>query len=220
MLATLNETDFVVSVSAYNSDSIKNVADVLLPAASFAETSGTYVNAEGFWQSFNGVVEPKGGARPAWKILRVLGNLTGVDGFDYLSSEDVKDEVRSMCESIELSNAITGNAAMQVNAASNDLCRSADVPMYATDSLVRRASSLQQTKDAQSLCVRLNTAEAERLGVSAATTVTVKQGDISSDLSLVIDDTIPDASAWIATGLEGCDALGDAFGAVSIEKVG
>ena len=220
LLATLNETDFVVSVSAYNSDSIKNVADVLLPAASFAETSGTYVNAEGFWQSFNGAVEPKGGARPAWKILRVLGNLTGVDGFDYLSSEDVKDEVRSMCESIELSNAITGNATMQVNAASNDLCRSADVPMYATDSLVRRASSLQQTKDAQSLCVRLNTAEAERLGVSAATTVTVKQGDISSDLSLVIDDTIPDASAWIATGLKGCDALGDAFGAVSIEKVG
>ena len=89
LMATLDAADFVVSISSYNSSSVKQVADVMLPAANFMETSGTYVNAEGFWQIFKGVVEPKGGSRPAWKILRVLGNLTGVDGFDYLSSEDV-----------------------------------------------------------------------------------------------------------------------------------
>ncbi|NOQ88901.1 MAG: hypothetical protein GQ550_08250 [Gammaproteobacteria bacterium] len=95
--------------------------------------------------------------------------------------------------------------------------RSSDVPMYATDAIVRRAVSLQKTVDAQSMCVRLNTAEADRLGVSAASTVTVKQGDNSATLMLVIDDTIPDASAWIPLAVEGNDVLGSAFDVVSIE---
>ncbi len=218
LIATLDQADFVVSVSAYNSASVKQVADVLLPAASFMETSGTYVNAEGFWQGFKGVVEAKGGARPAWKVLRVLGNLTGVDGFDYHSSEDVKNEVRSLCESIELSNAIEGAAPVAISAATG-LHRASDVPMYAGDAVVRRAASLQKTIDAQSMCVRLNSDEAARLGVSAASTVTVKQGDNSAVLELVIDDTIPDASAWIPTAVEGSDLLGVTFAEISIEAM-
>ncbi|RLB61952.1 MAG: NADH-quinone oxidoreductase subunit G, partial [Deltaproteobacteria bacterium] len=219
LMATLNDAAFVVSVSSYNSASIKQVADVMLPAASFLESSGTYVNVEGFWQSFKGVVEPKGGSRPAWKILRVLGNLTEANGFDYLSSEDVKAEVRSQCESIELSNVVDSSIAVEVNAVSG-IHRSSDVPMYATDSVVRRASSLQSTVDAQSMCVRLNAAEADRLGISSATSVTVKQGDNSMSLDLVIDDTIPDASAWIPSAVEGNDRLGAAFAEVSIEGAG
>ncbi len=219
LMATLNETDFVVSVSAYNSASVRQVADVMLPAASFMETSGTYVNAEGFWQSFKAVVEPKGGARPAWKILRVLGNLTGVDGFEYMSSEDVKKEVRSTCESIELSNAIAKAATVKINSAAKGLSCSSDVPMYATDAVVRRAASLQKTVDAQTMCVRLNSSEAERLGVNTATTVTVKQGDNSAALTLVIDESIPDSSAWIPSALEGNDQLGAAFSVVTIEAV-
>ena len=219
LMATLNDADFVVSVSSYNSASIKQVADVMLPAASFMESSGTYVNAEGFWQSFKGVVEPKGGSRPAWKILRVLGNLTEVDGFDYLSSDDVKAEVRSQCESIELSNAVDSSTTVEVNSVSG-IYRASDVPMYATDAVVRRAGSLQRTVDAQAMCVRLNTAEADRLGVSSAASVTVKQGDNSMSLDLVIDDTIPDASVWIPSAIEGNDQLGAAFAEVSIEGAG
>ena len=220
LLATLKQADFVVSVSAYNSVSVKSIADVMLPAASFMETSGTYVNAEGFWQSFNAVVKAKGDARPAWKILRVLGNLTGLDDFDYISSDDVKKEVRSMCESIELSNAIARASTVKINSAAKGIHRSSDVSMYATDAVVRRAASLQKTVDAQTMCVRLNSAEADRLGVAAADTVTVKQGDNSAALVLVIDDTIPDASAWIPSAVEGNDVLGSAFAVVSIEGAG
>jgi formylmethanofuran dehydrogenase subunit D len=78
---------------------------------------------------------------------------------------------------------------------------------------------LQKTVDAQSLCVRLNSAEAERLGVSAASTVTVKQGDNSAVLELVIDESIPDASAWIPMAVEGNDVLGSVSSAVSIEAM-
>lgn len=220
LMSMLDETDFVVSVSAYNSAAVKNVADVLLPAASFMETSGTYVNAEGFWQGFNAVLEAKGDARPAWKILRVLGNLTGLDGFDYISSEDVKKEVRSVCEAIELSNAIDTPVSVECGTSSTQMYRCSDVPMYATDAVVRRSDSLQKTLDAQRLCVRLNTAEATRLGVAAASAVTVKQGEDFATLSLVIDDTIPDACAWIPSAVEGNEILGAAFQEVSIEGVG
>jgi NADH-quinone oxidoreductase subunit G len=195
----------------------------MLPAANFTETSGTYVNAEGYWQSFRGILEPGGEARPAWKILRVLGNLTGVDGFDYLSSEDVKNEVRSQCESVELSNAISSsalvNSGKSTGSRSTDICRASDVPMYAVDAVVRRAASLQNTVDAQSLCVRINSAEAERLGVSDQQNVMVNQGENSAELPLVIDDSIPDASAWIPSAVEGNDLLGEAFAVISIKAM-
>jgi NADH-quinone oxidoreductase subunit G len=220
LMATLAQADFVVAVTAYHSASLKKNADVMLPAASFTETSGTYVNAEGFWQSFKGVVEPKGGARPAWKILRVLGNLTGLKGFDYLSSEEVKNEVRALCENIELSNVIDSKKAVKINSVSKDIYRAADVPMYAGDAVVRRAKSLQKTIDAQSLCVHLNAAEADRLGVTTAAMVTVRQGDNKAAVKLVIDDSIPDASAWIPVAVEGCDSLGAAFAPVRIESLG
>ncbi len=62
--------EFVVSLSAYKGYAL-DYANVLLPIAPFTETSGTFVNAEGRMQSFNGVVKPLGDARPAWKVLRV-----------------------------------------------------------------------------------------------------------------------------------------------------
>ena len=91
--------------------------------------------------------------------------------------------------------------------------------MYAADAVVRRATSLQKTVDAQFMCVRLNSAEADRLGVGSDAEVTVKQGDTSAVLSLFIDDSIPDACAWIPTAVEGNDLLAEAFSVVSIKSV-
>jgi NADH-quinone oxidoreductase subunit G len=217
LMTVLADAEFVVSISSYNSASLKKVANVMLPAASFAETSGTYVNAEGFWQSFKGAIPPAGEARPAWKILRVLGNLAGAEGFDFMSSEEVRDEVRAHCENIELSNDVN-NAAKVVAPKSAQLTRASDVPMYAADAVVRRSAPLQQTVDAQKLCVRMNAEQAERLGVAAAGSVRVRQGDNSAVLDLVIDDSVPAASVWIPLAVEGNDQLGEAFAEVTIES--
>ena len=73
---------------------------MLLPIGTFAETSGTYVNFEGLWQSCAGAAKPLGEARPGWKVLRVLGNLAGVVDFDYQSSEEVREELRALCGDI------------------------------------------------------------------------------------------------------------------------
>jgi len=219
MKSALQQANMVVAITAFDSPALRETADVLLPSASFAETSGTFVNVEGLWQSFNGVCPPQGEARPAWKILRVLANLLDQKDFDYMSSEEVRNELRTLCESIELNNAASAEVAIEMNAVGDELMRSGDVPMYAGDALLRRATSLQKSSDAQSLCLRINSANAARLAVTDGEIVSVTQGDSSAQMSLVIDDSIPDGSAWIPMAVNGADQLGDAFAAIKVEKV-
>ncbi|MDD5472329.1 MAG: NADH-quinone oxidoreductase subunit NuoG, partial [Sideroxydans sp.] len=144
-IAAMQAADLVIAMSAYKHGATE-YADVLLPIAPFTETSGTFVSSEGRVQSFNGSVKPLGEARPAWKVLRVLGNLLKVDGFDYETSQAVRDEtMQGVDVAVRLSNAVSGIESK--TAAVNGLQRVADVPIYATDAIVRRAVSLQATAD-------------------------------------------------------------------------
>ncbi|OAD22300.1 NADH-quinone oxidoreductase, chain G, partial [Candidatus Thiomargarita nelsonii] len=140
-LATLEKAEFVVSLSAYQTPTMESYADVILPIALFAETSGTYVNGEGIWQSFSGVVPPPGDARPGWKILRVLGNLFEVDGFDYIASDQVRDELRPLIgdKKAETQTAWQIPARLSVDPANKGLQRITEMPIYSVDALVRRA---------------------------------------------------------------------------------
>ena len=216
---TLQQANMVVAVTAFDSPELREVANVLLPAAAFTETSGTYVNIEGAWQSFKGGCAPKGEARPAWKILRVLANLLEQKDFNYMSSEEIRDELRTQCENIELSNAASGVAEPGSVSAEAGLMLSGDVPMYAGDALLRRAASLQKASDAQSFCLRLNTAEASRLGITDGDKVSVTQGEASATMNLVVDDSIPEGSAWIPMAVKGAGQLGEAFAAIKVGKV-
>jgi NADH-quinone oxidoreductase subunit G len=130
---------------------VKRIAHVLLPIGTFAETSGSYVNCEGLWQSQGGATAPLGAARPGWKVLRVLGNLLGLPGFDYQSSEEVREELRAVCagvraEGYQGSHAVTPAGAASAAAAAGEV-RVVDVPMYQVDAVVRRAPSLQKTRE-------------------------------------------------------------------------
>ena len=87
----------VVAITPFASAALREVAHVLLPMGTFAETYGTYVNFEGRWQSFAGAATPLGEARPGWKVLRVLGNALGLQAFEYQSAEEVRDEVHRAC---------------------------------------------------------------------------------------------------------------------------
>jgi NADH-quinone oxidoreductase subunit G len=144
--ATLREAGFVGAVTSFVDPVMAEVAHVLLPAAAFAESSGTYVNLEGRWQSFAGAARSPGAARPAWKILRVLGNLLDLAGFDYESSEQVRDELRAAVASA----TARDYGSEPVLAPSAAVEALVDVPMYQVDPLLRRASALQQTRIGQS----------------------------------------------------------------------
>ena len=142
----ISQQGFVAAMTAFASPDLLRTADLLLPIGTFAETSGTFVNCEGRWQSFGGVASPVGEARPGWKVLRVLGNLLDLDGFDYQTSESVRDELKTQLGEIEPDNGYRGTSALRRNA--SDLQDGADVPMYEVDAVVRRAVALQLTPEA------------------------------------------------------------------------
>ena len=215
-LNAVQGAEFVVALSPYASAASKRYARVLLPVATFAETSGTYVNAEGRWQSFQGAAKPFGDARPAWKVLRVLGNLCGVAGFEYVSSEEVLAEVQGACGEVKPDNTVDFGQPLTPFRA-NGLLRVADVPIYATDPLVRRARSLQASPLARPAEVRLHPDVARDLGVAGREQVQVRQNGAAVDLPLVLDDSVPRGCAWIPAGLAASVALGPAVGPVAIQ---
>jgi NADH-quinone oxidoreductase subunit G len=145
-LRTLGKAEFVVAVTPYASEDMKAVAHVLLPMGTFAETSGTFVSCEGRWQSQAGAAAPVGESRPGWKVLRVLGNLMNLPGFDHQSSEDVLQEVRARCAALQMTPYQGTHAPAPGAAAAAPL---PDVAMYQTDAVVRRAASLQRTREAR-----------------------------------------------------------------------
>jgi NADH-quinone oxidoreductase subunit G len=214
----LQSADTVVALTAYRSESLESCANILLPLAGFAETSGTYVNAEGSWQSFRGAVPPQGEARPGWKILRVLGNLLNLEGFDYLSSEEARDELAALCESSQPDNTLGELKDAAINSAVASLMRIGDVPLHAADALVRRASALQQTKDAGTASVRINRAEAAKQGVEGSESALVKQNGAQAVLPLEIDEGVPDGCIRLSAGLAATGMLGQQFGEVTLEK--
>jgi NADH-quinone oxidoreductase subunit G len=139
-VAALDKAEMVVTLSPFKTNLA--FSDVLLPIAPFSETSGSFVNAEGRLQSFHAVVKPLGETRPAWKVLRVLGNLLGLEGFEFESSQDVL--AVATAKAPNLSNAT--QAAINLAAPAGE---PAVASIYQLDGLVRRAPSLQLTADAR-----------------------------------------------------------------------
>jgi NADH-quinone oxidoreductase subunit G len=144
----------VVALSAFDSASLRESADIILPVGTFAETSGTYVNVAGTWQSFPGVASPVGEARPAWKVLRVLGNLLDAAEFDYVSSEDVRDEIAEQLGDINSDNAHSASAVHAAVNGADAPQAEIDVALYSVDGLVRRAAALQMTPEARRVAVK------------------------------------------------------------------
>jgi NADH-quinone oxidoreductase subunit G len=145
----LSKQGFVIALTPFVSDALLQAADLLLPVGTFAETSGTYVNVAGTWQSFAGIANPVGESRPAWKVLRVLGNLSKAEGFDYVTSEDVLEQVRSQVGDVAAETAYAGTAKIAKPNGEDALAAEIDVPLYSVDGLVRRAYALQLTEEAR-----------------------------------------------------------------------
>ena len=140
-LERLATTRLVVCLTPYVTPAIKQYANVLLPIGTAYETSGTFVNCEGRHQHFAGAARPVGEARPAWKVLRVLGNQLDLAGFDYQSTEDVRAEFESRLAGVE---APVPEVALRAVALRHE-GRLHEPGMYATDMLLRRSRPLQET---------------------------------------------------------------------------
>jgi NADH-quinone oxidoreductase subunit G len=218
--AALNQAASVIVLSPFKSAAAMEYADAILPVSPFSETSGTFVSAEGRAQSFQATATPLGDTRPAWKVLRVLGNVLNLDGFAYESSEEVRDEVLgAKAEFVAgLDNAAAG-VAVKLNNKVDGIERVADVPIHFADPLVRRAASLQRTKDAAAPVARMNAATLAKLGIGAGSPVRVRAGEGAALLVAAVDSGLADGCVRVAAAHADTAALGPMFGPVTVERV-
>ncbi|RZJ05763.1 MAG: NADH-quinone oxidoreductase subunit G [Rubrivivax sp.] len=212
----LDAAEMVVVLSPFKSG--LEYADVLLPIAPFTETSGSFVNAEGRLQSFVGVARPLLETRPGWKVLRVLGNLLGLPGFDQDSSEQVREQALGGDITGRLNNATS--AAPQVAAKGEGVERFGNLPIYATDALVRNSTPLQLTADGrEAAMVGLPASLWQQLGLQDGDLVRVVQDGGAAQLPARLEAGLPDGVARVPAGLPQTAALGAVFGPLTLSKV-
>ena len=216
----LGRARFVVSLGAFRSEAMSEYAHVILPAAAFAETEGTFVNLSGTWQSFGAAVPPYADARPAWRVLRVLGNLLDLPGFEQETIEDVRASLGGPATGGPATAGGSAAAGEPVAAGRpgwtlprslpkpaegaegvEGLARIAPVPMHAVDALVRRSKPLQATKDAEFAGVGLNPATIEHLGLADGEPAVVRQNGGSVTLPVVADWRVPEGCAYLPAGI-------------------
>jgi NADH-quinone oxidoreductase subunit G len=219
-LAALKQAEMVVALSAFKHGT--DYADVLLPIAPFTETSGTFVNAEGTAQTFNGVVRPLGETRPGWKVLRVLGSLLGLKGFEFDTAEEVR---AAALGSGDLASQLSNKTSAEPKRASANAAREgtfqrlADVPIYHADALSRRAHSLHLTAAARDANVAaLPTSLFDKLGLKDGDAIRVAQGDFSVVMPAVRDANLAESVVRVSAGTTAGAALGGLFGELVVEK--
>lgn len=208
--------EFVVMLSAYQNDAIEDYANVILPIAPYAETSGTYINVNLTWQTVKGALAPFGEARPAWKVLRVLGNIMHCNGFDYESSDEVLGEIKEGLAMVsELETTPFYPESLPAN--HNNLIRVGEWPLYRCDPIVRHAGALQECGAAESAaCIRMHPTTAHGLKLDDA--ATISQGDIEITLPLIRDERVALDVVWVANALPETVDLGHAFAAITIKN--
>jgi len=220
-LAAMRKAELVVAMSAYRHKAAE-YAHVLLPIAPFTETAGTFINTEGRAQSFNGTVKPLAETRPAWKVLRVLGNLLGLAGFEQDSIEQVRAEILPNAGA-DLPHKLDNRLRRQIlsaveTPAVDGLQRIGEVPIYAADAIVRRAASLQKTRDASVPAAWMPGVLFEKLRLREGDPVRLTQEQGSTVLAARRDDTLPQNCVRAASAHPLTAELGAMFGEITVER--
>ncbi|MEO6363441.1 MAG: NADH-quinone oxidoreductase subunit NuoG [Caldimonas sp.] len=222
--AALSGAEMVVSLTCFKPMAGDESADVLLPIAPFTETSGTSVNAEGRVQGYHGVVKAQGDARPAWKVLRVLGNLLGLAGFAFETSDEVRAEALGDVTTIAGRLAAAPAAATPASreprptavAVTGAFERIADVPIYATDAIVRRSTPLQLTADARPPAIGVPSELAAERGIANGMAVRVTSAAGSVVLPARVDPSLASNVLRVPAAHPATEALGPMFGPLEL----
>jgi len=213
-MQALAAAENVVAVSAFASEGLKEVADVILPLAPLAESEGLFYTFDG--QSFvaETAVKPLGQARSGWKILRRMGAELELDGFSQVDITTVRDEIPAAVSS---SDSTEDEIELMAPKTDGELYRVGDVAMYAVDALCRRSGYLQQTVHAENGFVGLNPDDAGRKGFVDGHKVKVSQGSEHIILPVRLCSELPTGAVWVKSATDTASVLGDSFGPISVE---
>ncbi len=217
-IAAMRQAELVVALSPFQHGAA-DYAHVMLPIAPFTETAGSFVSTEGRVQTFAGVVKPLGETRPAWKVLRVLGNLLGLSGFEHDGADDAQREALHGKSEIFNKNNDLNVSVTALPSAAVGIVRIAETPIYAADALARRAPSLQQTRDAAEPVATMNRALAGKLGLLEGDCLRVVQDGGDTVVPYGIDDRLPADCVRLAAAHCQTATLGAADAPLIIERV-
>lgn len=199
-LNALLNAESVIVMSAFANEKMKEYADVILPITPYTETAGSYVNMQGVWQKFNGVTKPLADAKPGWKVIRVLANQLGTPGFEYNNIEDVRSELNRLEDTSGLLNNDVNNGKLVITKPRLDgLVRFGIQGIYNTDSITRRAHSLQQTYHAKLPTLSVNIKLAQKLGLNDNQQAKVFQDNVNGKFNLVISNDLPETVVLLAS---------------------
>ena len=216
----LGNAEFVVSLSAYRTPRIEAYAHAMLPVAIYAENTGILVNASGDWQTFGAVVPPPAESRPAWKVLRVLGNRLGLVGFDYASTDEIEKDLRKHARDAETGAVARGGFDPWLDGhAAADLDLIPYVPAYRVDALVRRATALQETPDAGDRRLHINPTVARRFDLAEGASVRLQHGEGAVELPVTLDARVPDDCVLIYTAQPAFETLDAGTAPLSLQRL-
>jgi NADH-quinone oxidoreductase subunit G len=190
-LKALQAADKVVAFTAYASDTLREVADVILPIAMLPETDATLINADGRVQTLAAGATAPGDALAGWRVLRALGGRVQAPQFEFDDMPGLRDTMSAPQAPSSPADATPGPRA---NGSNDGLVRLATVPMYRGDAVLRRAGALNAHPLTRGAAVRINAQEASRLGLADGDTARVAD---TSSLTVAVDDAVPDGTAWI-----------------------
>jgi NADH-quinone oxidoreductase subunit G len=225
-VATLRQSDCVIALSAFDGR-VRDYAHVILPITPFSETGGSFINTEARVQSFNAAVKPLGESRPAWKVLRVLGNLLELPGFDYDDLASVRDalsvDLPTAARSAVFNIAVDFDAPLDKRsqvALAGSFERIGEFPIYRADPLVRRAPSLQARPDGWKPQLSAHPDVLVALGVMEGMAVRVlRDGSASAELPITSDPGLPAGAVRAPAAWDETLALGPLFGSLQLERL-
>jgi len=228
-IAAMDSAQSVIAITAYDSPRLRESAHLMLPMALFTESAGTWVNMCGLWQSAPGAVAPYGQARPAWKILRVLGNLLDLAGFDYDNAFEIRDQLSEQCAALTATSS--GDWPQRASKTPRATSKSAatifrlgdvpiDVPIYASDALLRRAAPLQRTADAIFEGLQIGPELASSLGLDDGQRALVRQeGGSENTFTVKVVESMAPGCVRLPSAVTATTGLGSSHGAIDISAL-
>ena len=213
-MTSLAAAEKLIAVASFATDSLRAIADVILPLAPLAESEGSMFNLDGDSMGFAPAGKASGDARPGWKILRRLGHALGLEGFEQVSLDQLQAE---LSDAVATADAVIGEASLNTPAYGSGLYRIGELPVYSVDALCRRSEPLQQTAQAQSQFVGLNPADAARLGLKDGARARVRQGENATELDVLVSNDVPAGGAWVRSASCAARGLEQAVAAVTVE---
>jgi NADH-quinone oxidoreductase subunit G len=216
----LSKADTVIALSAFASSELLELADVLLPITPFTESVGSFINAAGTVQTIQPSVRPLADARPAWKVLRAMGSLLGLNGFLLNTPEEVCGEALAKPIAERLNNRFTAALSLTQEQVVNGLERVTDLPIYGVDAILRRAPALQLTRDAKNAHrLGLNAKTFAELNLKEGDLVAITQGANTVQMPAMLESQLAAGSVRMSASTPASAKLGAMFGPITVNRV-